>query len=276
MTTSPKLLHERICQPGDRVCRPVGRAFSLVELLVTLAIVSTLLALLLPSLRYVRDAANGALCATNLRQIGIGWRMYVDDYQAMPFREEADWKYGGAAFLGDGERVVLAGDRPVNAYVMTEGQQEADAAALLFRSPLDRGFRWTQASGRPPGQSVYPQPTAFERFGTSYRANPLLLDQRRWRPGASAGSLAEHEIQTMPSRLLLVAVPQWQIAVDGEWRVDASWDPTPSTGNVLFLDGSVRHVDFGGGLGVDYEVLPQPVEGPRPRIGTPALPPAGP
>ena len=252
------------------------RGFSLLELLITMGIVAVLLSLLLPSLRYVRYAANGAVCATNLRQIGIGWRQYVDDYQAMPFREDADWKYGGAVFVAGGMRTVLASDRPVNDYVLPDSGPATDALAYLFRSPMDTGYRWTEASGRPVTQSVFPQPTVFERFGTSYRANPLLLDQRRWRPAAAVGPIAEHEIVTMPSRMLLVGVPQWQIVVDREWRVDASWHPEPDIGNVLFLDGSVRQTDFAQGLGSTYEYLPRPVPGPRPIVGTPALPPLPP
>ncbi|MFI4883501.1 MAG: type II secretion system protein [Phycisphaerales bacterium JB064] len=250
------------------------RGFSMLELLITMGIVAVLLSLLLPSLRYVRYAANGAVCAANLRQIGIGWRQYVDDHQAMPFREEADWKYGGAEFLAGGTRTVLANDRPVNEYILPDSEQVSDSLAYLFRSPLDTGYHWTEASGRPVTQSVYPHPTVFERFGTSYRANPLLLDQRIWKSTAQPGPMAEHEILTMPSRMLLIGVPQWQIAVDGEWRVHASWNPEPNTGNVLFLDGSVRDTNFGDGLGKTFEYLPRPVPGPRPIVGTPALPPS--
>lgn len=250
-----------------------SRGFSILELLITMGIVTILLGLLLPSLRYVRYAANGAVCATNLRQIGIGWRQYVDDHQAMPYRADADWKYGGASFLGAERRAVLSSDRPLNSYIMTESEQDSDSLAILFRSPLDRGYQWTEASGMPVTQDVFRQRTVFERFGTSYRANPLLLDERRTRPTATPGPLAEHEIEVMPSRMLLAAVPQWQIAVDREWRIEASWHPEPDTGNVLFLDGSVRHLNFTDGLGTDYEYVPRPVEGHRPIIGTPALPP---
>ena len=253
------------------------RGFSLIELLVVMGIVTVLLGLLIPSLRYVRYAANGAVCATNLRQIGIGWRQYVDDHQAMPFREDADWKYGGASFVygggGADKRAVLSSDRPVNAYIMNDGEQESGGLAYLFRSPLDRGYRWTERSGRPVDQDVFPQRTAFERFGTSYRANPLLLDQRRWNPELPSGPMAEHEIQTMPSRLLLISVPQWQISVDSEWRIDASWHPEPNSGNVLFLDGSVRFVEYATGLGKTFEYVPGPVEGMRPFIGSPPIPP---
>ncbi|MEQ8317549.1 MAG: type II secretion system protein [Phycisphaerales bacterium] len=261
---------QRIGEPTRR--GRARRGFSMLELLITMSIVAVLLGLLIPSLRYVRYAANGAVCATNLRQIGIGWRQYVDDHQAMPFRENADWKYGGASFFGADRRAVLASDRPMNGYVMTESEQDSDRLAYLFRSPLDRGYRWTERSGRPVSQDVFPQPTVFERFGTSYRANPLLLDRRLLDPEMPAGPIAEHEIQTMPSRMLLIAVPQWQIVVDREWRVEASWHPEPDTGNVLFLDGSVRHTNFEDGLGTAYETVPYPVKGPRPRIGTPPIP----
>ena len=113
--------------------RQIRRGFSLLELLVTMGIVSVLLGLLIPSLRYVRYAANGAVCATNLRQIGIGWRQYVDDHQAMPFREDADWKYGGASFVvgagGGDKRAVLSSDRPVNSYIMPDTAEDGSGLA---------------------------------------------------------------------------------------------------------------------------------------------------
>jgi prepilin-type N-terminal cleavage/methylation domain-containing protein len=54
-----------------------SRAFSLVELLVVVAIVALLLALLLPSLSRAKEAARMSSCASNLHQIGIGVTMYA-------------------------------------------------------------------------------------------------------------------------------------------------------------------------------------------------------
>jgi prepilin-type N-terminal cleavage/methylation domain-containing protein len=53
------------------------RSFTLIELLTVIAILSLLVAILLPSLGAARANAKRAVCAANLRQIGIGMRAYL-------------------------------------------------------------------------------------------------------------------------------------------------------------------------------------------------------
>ena len=66
---------------GKFLRRRIYRGFTLIELLVVIAIVAILAALLLPAIKQGKDKARQAHCINSLRQFGIAYQMYTNDFE---------------------------------------------------------------------------------------------------------------------------------------------------------------------------------------------------
>jgi prepilin-type N-terminal cleavage/methylation domain-containing protein/prepilin-type processing-associated H-X9-DG protein len=79
-----------------------GGGFTLLELLVVIAVIAILAGLLLPVLAKAKSKAQGVFCLNNTRQLAVGWLLYADDNDGrLPYnlvgdaaRTDLNWVYG--------------------------------------------------------------------------------------------------------------------------------------------------------------------------------------
>ncbi|TAK98476.1 MAG: type II secretion system protein [Verrucomicrobia bacterium] len=100
----------------NRQCSsPVRHGFTLVELLVVIAVIAILAALLFPTFSRSKANAHRIVCVNNLRQLGLASQMYWDDNGGACFRYTSGFTNGGQIFwfgwLGPGAE----GGRPFDA-----------------------------------------------------------------------------------------------------------------------------------------------------------------
>lgn len=72
-----------ICRSTNTAAAPLraGHAFTLIEILVVVAVIALLLSLLLPSLSAAREQTRSAVCAGHLRQMGMGMHAYTSEHR---------------------------------------------------------------------------------------------------------------------------------------------------------------------------------------------------
>jgi len=195
--------HNRTARREPR--SPVLRsAFTLVELLVVIGVISALIAILLPTLRRARQAADSAACLSNLRQIGQASAMYRHDTGRLPFFftlhrggdsvvppgsgtgttvQYSVFSFGGRT-THDGIAsgcYIDESEKPLTRYIARDVAAAAPfdgtrtpaadrAQRELFRCPADP----PDGLGRPGFQPDYLCPgiaSHYQRYGTSYYAN---------------------------------------------------------------------------------------------------------
>jgi prepilin-type N-terminal cleavage/methylation domain-containing protein/prepilin-type processing-associated H-X9-DG protein len=67
------------CNLQPATCHDSRRGFTLVELLVVIALIATLAGLLLPTLGRAKESGRATACLSNLHQIGLALQLYVQD-----------------------------------------------------------------------------------------------------------------------------------------------------------------------------------------------------
>lgn len=126
--------------------------WTLVELLVTVSIIGTLVALLLPAVQSAREAARRTECANNLRQIGLALSSYHGAFATFPVGCRDDrglqiaWSVPLLAFVE--EQDVWRAFDPSAAYNSEKNRQAASTMIPVYLCPS------TAADGRRSGPTT--------------------------------------------------------------------------------------------------------------------------
>lgn len=104
------------------------RGFTLVELLVVIAVIAVLASMLLPALSAGKASAARVHCVSNLRQLGLASQMYLDDNNGAFFRYGGSPTNGGRLYWfgwmgagAEGERLFLPQDGVLHPYLQGRG-----------------------------------------------------------------------------------------------------------------------------------------------------------
>jgi len=162
------------------------RAFTLIEMLVVIAIIGILVALLLPAIQMAREAARRMRCQNNLHQIGIAMHNYHDAIQCFPPGyismevnvEEWGWPVFLLPYM---ERKPLHGELNPRGFRLADVLDDAFLRTLVeqplaeFRCPSDRTPSALPRQLRP----FYPPSTGdlFEPATANYVAVCGLYDR---------------------------------------------------------------------------------------------------
>jgi prepilin-type N-terminal cleavage/methylation domain-containing protein/prepilin-type processing-associated H-X9-DG protein len=131
------------------------RAFTLVELLVVIAVIAVLMGILMPVLHTSRLSALRMKCLSNMRNMEVAHWMYMTDWDGSLV--DVGLAHGGAHAE---EKVAW-----INAL------QPYYKNKLLYRSPVDKSPHWPVDEG---GQGIPVPPTTDQFRRTSYGINNYL------------------------------------------------------------------------------------------------------
>ena len=170
-----------------------SRAFTLLEILVVIALMASLMALLFPVFSQAREKARQSVCTANLRQIGQAMAMYAQDYDGLyPFgADPLDKKTFHYTGVDPDKNATLLAMPYLHDLLFTYTKSHE-----IWRCPSDTGFHslpdWPDhATGEP--ITLEAQPSAFDAFGTSYTYNSELAFRHKlfatdgWTSGHSVG-----------------------------------------------------------------------------------------
>jgi prepilin-type N-terminal cleavage/methylation domain-containing protein len=140
------------------------RGFTLLELLVTLAVIAVLVSLLVPAVQQVRESARRLQCQSHLKQLGIALHSYHDVYGMFPMAGIGDGRSFHVSILPFIEQPALA-ELAVQAVTWQDLESLGRRRVPLFKCPSDPAAHRPQGDRFEPLNYVVNVGTGFQEHG---------------------------------------------------------------------------------------------------------------
>ena len=203
------------------------KKFTLMELLVVLAIIGILITILLPALSRAREKARIVVCTGNLSQIGRGAYLFLkDNTNKFPDKSKGGNTNWTSNWLGkQGSHFTMsASDRFLNPYLQ-EGIKNGDEMPLA-QCPTETGM------------------VRYEEYGTSYGANNGFNEYSLgWRkiPLPNNHTIFMDQVQDSARMAMAYELPVYWVVYREKIKAENAYHAsfTDKRYNMLFTDGHV-------------------------------------
>jgi prepilin-type N-terminal cleavage/methylation domain-containing protein/prepilin-type processing-associated H-X9-DG protein len=217
------------------------RAFTLVELLVVIAVILLLATLLLPALDAASASVKRVYCLNNLRQIGLGMAAYMQDHDTRlpPI----------CHFTTEQGRENWSWDVPLRFYLDISPVEWPPDAIKLLVCPADATWRWPDTPNTfwwNPENQRYKRSYAFNMFMFVYGQGiwirpPEEFDMRNWGQAYRASEITDGLANT-------IAFVEWHTLENSQYNTSACayWtfctlQPNHPGATMLYCDGHARY-----------------------------------